>query len=126
VSDVDARVLAFGEWDAPVTDDAQWIAAPIDERCMYCHEHFKPEDNGCIYPTGWAAHRECSLRSVLGGIGHLVAHAHYCRGLGDPDAGLGFRKSAWLVWSWHVDGGRLTLDELEQLRSLEATTEGDT
>jgi hypothetical protein len=45
-------------------------------------------------------HRECSLREVLGGIGHLLDHKYYCRGLHDPDAGLTYRESALLVWTW--------------------------
>lgn len=45
------------------------------------------------------AHRECSLRSVLGGIGHLIDHAHFCRGIG-PDAGLDYRTSSLLVDVW--------------------------
>lgn len=46
------------------------------------------------------AHRECSLRSVLGGIGHLIDHAHFCKGMGDPDAGLDRRTSALMVDVW--------------------------
>jgi tetrahydromethanopterin S-methyltransferase subunit E len=46
------------------------------------------------------AHRECSLRSVLGGIGHLMDHAHFCGKMGDPDAGLSYRHSALLVDTW--------------------------
>jgi len=41
-------------------------------------------------------HRECGLRSVVGGIGHLIDHAHFCAGVG-PDAGLDYRTSALLV-----------------------------
>jgi hypothetical protein len=62
----------------------------------------------CGTPMGDAAssseiqpmHRECSLRSVLGGIGHLLDHAHFCGERGDPDAGLSFRTSALLVDAW--------------------------
>jgi hypothetical protein len=41
-------------------------------------------------------HRACSLRSVVGGIGHLLDHDHFCMGVG-PDAGLDYRTSALLV-----------------------------
>jgi len=46
---------------------------------------------------GQPMHRECLLRSVLGGIGHLLDHNHFCINLKDPDAGLNFRTSALLV-----------------------------
>jgi hypothetical protein len=41
-------------------------------------------------------HRECGLRSVMGGIGHLIAHEYWCSQRGDPDAGLTYRQSALL------------------------------
>ncbi len=44
-------------------------------------------------------HRECQLRTVMGGIGHLVDHERYCHGVG-PDAGLSRRRSSLLVWEW--------------------------
>ena len=42
-------------------------------------------------------HRECGLREVIGGIGHLIAHEYWCRQKHDPDAGLTYRQSALLV-----------------------------
>jgi hypothetical protein len=45
-------------------------------------------------------HRECMLREVLGGIGHLVAHPYWCTEQHDPDAGLTRRQSALLVDAW--------------------------
>lgn len=45
-------------------------------------------------------HRECSLRSVLGGIGHLRDHDHWCTRMGDPDGGRSYRESALAVWDW--------------------------
>jgi hypothetical protein len=46
------------------------------------------------------AHRECLLRSALGGIGHLIDHEHFCRVKHDPDAGMTYRESAKLVDVW--------------------------
>jgi hypothetical protein len=111
-------VRAFGEWDAPVTDDAEWIAVPLEFSCMYCQEPFEEGDNGCIYPTGYAAHRECQLRAVWGGIGHIVDHARYCRSELGTDAGLTMRQSSWLVWR-HFHGELVTDAELETIRELE-------
>jgi hypothetical protein len=61
------RVRAFGEWDAPITDDAEWIDAPTDLACMFCRRRFEAGDNGAILPTGFATHRDCILRAILGG-----------------------------------------------------------
>lgn len=44
-----------------------------------------------------AGHRECFLRSAIGGIGHLIAHNYWCRERSDPDAGLTYRQSAILT-----------------------------
>jgi hypothetical protein len=62
---------------------------PFD--CLLCHEPLTPRDDETI-------HRECSLRSVMGGIGHLIAHDYWCgEPRHDPDAGLTYRQSALLV-----------------------------
>lgn len=107
---------AFGVWDAPVTDDAEWIDVPTDRTCMHCQEHFAAGDNGAIFSTGFAAHRECQLRSAVGGIGHLLDHDFYCRDVG-PDAGLPYRVSALLTWRhWTRSGPPVTIEELQALR----------
>jgi hypothetical protein len=107
------QVVAFGDWDAPITDGAGWLAeAPVELKCFYCDEHFAEGDNGAIMPTGFAQHRECSLRGALGGIGHLVDHDYFCGGPLGPDAGLSFRASAMLVWNLHVGKGICTRDML--------------
>lgn len=50
-------------------------------------------------------HPECMVRSVTGGIGHLIAHNYWCVQMGDPDAGLTFRQSAKLANEyWSVVG----------------------
>lgn len=58
------------------------------------------------------AHRECLLRSVMGGIGHLADHAHWCLTMHDPDGGYTYRESALLVDQWvadhAIDGSRGT------------------
>jgi len=67
--------------------------------CGYCGEAILPgEDRADIITMD--AHRECALRSVLGGIGHLIDHAHFCRSEAGPDAGLDYRTSALLVDVW--------------------------
>jgi hypothetical protein len=50
-------------------------------------------------------HNECGLREVLGGIGHLTDHAHWCIEMHDPDGGLSYRKSALAVVEWVKEHG---------------------
>jgi hypothetical protein len=104
-------VRAFGEWDAPMTDDAEWIEVPTDLACMLCGERFVEGDNGAITPGG-PQHRECGLRGVMGGIGHLVDHAFFCHGELGTDAGLSYRASALLTWNALVLRRVPTRDEL--------------
>jgi len=115
------RVHAFGVWDAPITDDAVWLeTVPTGASCMYCHEHFKPGENGAIMPNGFGQHRECSLRSVWGGIGHQVNHERYCHGPLGPDAGLSKRESSLLVWRHCVIGIHVTESELRRRRGVDS------
>lgn len=110
-------VRAFGEWDAPVTDDAEWLEeVPDGLVCANCREAIVDGESGAIMPAGFAQHRECALRSVMGGIGHLTDHERYCRGELGPDAGLSYRWSALLVWQ-HFNFRRYTVDELEVIRA---------
>jgi hypothetical protein len=109
-------VQAFGSWDAPLTDQAEWVDVPAG-LCMHCREPFRDGDNGAVMPTGFAQHRECALRSVTGGIGHHVDHGRYCHGEAGPDAGLSFRASALLVWRHVAEGWPVSPEELEALRT---------
>lgn len=51
------------------------------------------------------AHWECLLRSVIGGIGHLEDHQHWCQEVGDPDGGRTYRQSAIEVAAWVAEHG---------------------
>jgi hypothetical protein len=53
------------------------------------------------------AHDECMLRSVLGGIGHLEDHDHWCNEVGDPDGGRSYRQSAIEVAAWAREHGEV-------------------
>lgn len=70
------------------------------EDCLFCGEPIYGEASP--YPIGTIegpreVHWQCALREVMGGIGHLIAHDHWCGPQGDPDAGLTYRQSALLV-----------------------------
>jgi hypothetical protein len=88
--------------------------------CLFCDEPMTLADKPGLPigvmresgPTVEYAHRECQLREVMGGIGHLIAHSLWCVQRHDPDAGLTFRQSAQLVDAYvrvvgheGVDGG---------------------
>lgn len=107
----------FGTWDAPATDGAVQIDVPTYLACMYCREKFTEGDDGAITPTGIAQHKECSLRSVAGGIGHHVDHNKYCHGPLGPDAGLSARMSARMVWRHVVEKWPVTENDLNALRA---------
>jgi len=62
--------------------------------CVLCGESMSGEVSRNL---GDPMHRVCSLRGVIGGIGHLLDHDHFCVELHDPDAGLSYRISALLV-----------------------------
>lgn len=77
--------------------------------CLFCDEPMTLADKPGLPigvmrksgPTVEYAHRECQLRDVMGGIGHLIAHEFWCGApRHDPDAGLTYRQSALLVDAW--------------------------
>lgn len=113
----------FGEaWPSGICDDGRQVEVPVGEHCGLCDEPIGPFDQGSFIgnmtgeeghwvPTMSPVHRECSLREVLGGIGHLKNHSYWCGEMHDPDGGVGFRESALLVWNWVADHGFPTRPE---------------
>jgi len=65
--------------------------------CAFCNEVVDHADTWVGLNPAQLGHQECALRSVLGGIGHHLAHDYWCTEHGDPDAGLTYRQSAKLV-----------------------------
>lgn len=79
--------------------------------CYYCGEQIRPGEDiapGDLWVDGrpTKTHRECSLRAVMGGIGHLENHQHWCLHMKDPDGGLSYRESALLVDNWVANRAR--------------------
>jgi hypothetical protein len=74
--------------------------------CPLCHEIVVRDTRVLHTPEGpRLAHRECMLRDVMGGIGHLIAHDYWCTQRDDPDAGLTRHQSARLVDAFsHIVG----------------------
>lgn len=77
--------------------------------CPLCDEGFVIGDQAQLIGTpsglGWA-HKECLLRSVIGGIGHHEDHQLWCVERGDPDGGRTFRQSALEVDALVAEGQR--------------------
>ena len=96
------------------------MSEPTNPNCLWCdeeasHDNFVQtttlvkQDGTC--EIRWV-HDDCTLRQVLGGIGHLLAHEYWCLQKHDPDAGLTYRQSALLVYQW------------TRIVGVEPTTEG--
>lgn len=108
-----SRSGVFGVWDAPATDGMVQIATPVGYFCRYCQEQITENDaGGAVWSSGTAEHRECALRMVMGGIGHLIDHGAFCGGEYGPDAGLSYRRSSLLVWAMVVDHEEITPERL--------------
>lgn len=94
----------FGEdWGAPVLEGAERIDLP-DMRCGLCNEQFKQGDDGVVMVTGLAAHKECWLRSTVGGINHLKKTCS-CYGGDDPTdpPELSRFEAAKVAWDYFHD-----------------------
>jgi hypothetical protein len=112
-------LVYFGErWDAPVFDGviARQVPTPIGKTCLFCQEEIAEGDRGFVQAgvtpltrrgktTGHQiaslyVHRECQLRSVLGGLEHLEGRCEYtghCHVLREA-AGRTIRQDALAVW----------------------------
>lgn len=73
-------------------------------QCPLCEQVIRPDED-VREVSGNHAHQECLLRSVLGGIGHLEDHYHWCVEVGDPDGGRTYRQSAIEVEKWVQEHG---------------------
>jgi hypothetical protein len=73
---------------------------PSDARpCPVCGESVVPIEAGGVV-DGVPAHRDCLLRTVVGGIGHLENHTYWCGEMHDPDGGRSVRQSGREVAAW--------------------------
>lgn len=68
--------------------------------CPLCGEPVSTAGDHLRMGDGRPTHRECMLRSVMGGIGHLENHEHWCLVMHDPDGGRAYRQSALEVDHW--------------------------
>ena len=71
-------------------------------RCVLCEEPIAVTDK---LVSRLIAHRECLLRTAVGGIGHLENHEYWCLEVGDPDGGRSSHQSALECDDWVVKYG---------------------
>jgi hypothetical protein len=101
----------FGEsWGAPVCDPADHVETPVGAVCLWCVDLIDEQDSGYVYANGPAAHEECCLRQVVGGVNHLLGRCTCCGGSDPPDPpGMNPREAARLAVETyrrqHDDGG---------------------
>jgi hypothetical protein len=94
----------FGEpWPSGVCDNGIQVPTPVGVNCILCQTPVQEGDQGSFMHGSdeegvIPAHKECSLRSVLGGMGHHEDHQLWCMERGDPDGGRTYRQSALEVW----------------------------
>lgn len=100
-------------WPSGVCDDGEQVETPVGQICMWCDEAIIDGDQGTFIAVWTEArpgafayrpqHRECSLRSVLGSIGHLTKTCS-CYKTGDEvfedPPGLSRREAALEVWEY--------------------------
>lgn len=99
--------ICYGEDGQLLTDMRKPF--PAGESCLHCGEVFDQAagDSGqampCILAAGRSeirhAHKECSLRSVIGSLAHLEGRCH-CYGGSNETPGLTAREEAVRVWEW--------------------------
>lgn len=115
--EVEGASAFFGEpWPSGICDDGMQVSTPVGDTCAYCVEAIADKDQGSFV---WAIeenetrrkpiHRECSLRSVMGSIGHLTGTCS-CFKSGDDvfedPPGLSVREASIEVWNFVTQGPR--------------------
>lgn len=110
MTDAPPGTYFFGEpWPSGICDEGERVQTP-DGCCFFCETPLAEGDQGSFLGNGieridplgtyLPVHRECSLRSVLGGIKHVLCVAH---SLGDCEPSeVTYRVSALMVWALHL------------------------
>lgn len=80
----------FGERRfAPICDDMDCAATPVDQLCAHCDEAIQQGDDGFLIPTllggEYPYHYVCHMRAIIGGVNHLKGICTCCGGDQEPD-----------------------------------------
>lgn len=95
----------FGDpWPSGICEDPEsmQIPTPVGKPCIHCGELITEGEQGTMYSNSPFAHRECSLRAVLGSVAHLEKRCScYVPGSTEnDDEGLTPRQAAIAAWEW--------------------------
>lgn len=108
----DLHETFFGEaWPSAICGLLEPGPTPVGEECMFCDEAIVDGDRGSWMqavsmtdqgpaPCWHPAHRECQLRSVVGGLAHLAGRCS-CQGGPGPtpeEKAMSEREEALAVW----------------------------
>lgn len=95
----------FGErWNVPMLEDAEEHDTPVGDPCAHCDQAIRRGQQG-IYRLHLEAdgnhwrpvHRECDVRSVVGGYYHLLGDCICHGGDHDPDPEWANKREAALL-----------------------------
>lgn len=70
------------------------VEAPVGELCIMCEEAIEPGDVGTINTAGQIAHHACSIRAVIGSVGHQLGKCSCFGGTEEDPPGLTRRQAA--------------------------------
>lgn len=100
----------FGpRWDSQICDDLEEVPVPVGAVDHLCGELIDEGDNGVMMTGlteagGWQdmpVHKECFLRSVVGGVAHLQGRCRCHGGDAHDDDTMTYRESALAVWEFY-------------------------
>jgi hypothetical protein len=89
-------------WDSWLCEECPHVPMPVGQTCLWCHEPIEEGDSGvtqlCFLldqpPQRRPQHLECHIRSVCGGLNHLLGQCMCCGGDAPPDPPTLSRREA--------------------------------
>lgn len=79
------------------------VETPVGQPCRYCDEPIAEGDTGTINFAGQVMHYECSLRLVIGSIGHQKGTCSCHGGTEEDPPGMTTRQAAIAAARyWHL------------------------
>lgn len=70
------------------------VTAPVGQKCLWCDEEIQPLDVGTIDHADQILHYECSMRMILGSVGHIRKRCSCYGGTEEDPAGMTRRQAA--------------------------------
>jgi hypothetical protein len=81
----------------PASGRKEWeeqVKPPIGEPCILCEEPIEPGDIGTINIAGQVAYHACSIRAVIGSVGHQLGKCSCFGGAEEDPPGMSRREAA--------------------------------